>query len=63
MAVMEGGSMKTRHAASGSAIRAYISGKIDSKEYFRQVRESTMREVRKELAHPAPKTANSSSDS
>ncbi len=55
--------MKTRHAASGSAIREYITGKIDSKEYFRQVRESTTREVHKELARPAPKTDKSSTDS
>jgi hypothetical protein len=45
-------------AASGStAIRKYMDGKISSKEYFRQVRRDTSREVRRELDKDTTKRA------
>lgn len=46
----------TGHRAP-TAISKYMDGKIDSKEYFRQVRESTTKEVHRELRAPQAASA------
>lgn len=41
--------------AGSTPIRKYMDGKISSTEYFREVRKSTSRDVRRELKEQSPK--------